>query len=1823
MSLKLGDIIKFISPTNEKFHNNKFLITYIDTNYFEILNETQKERINLENGIVADKSIKQIIILEHAEKKGYVNQNNLIVGQWINIHFNGDLPIILTGQIMSHDEDMIEIKTHPDNKYIYIDFEYSGIKPEFNIEKIELRDKPLITNNNYGVIRDDEIEINEQINKQINVNEEQKGEEEKENDEGEQNKMNEQMDEDENIIDPSDEEEQQYENTNRNNLSYVSENIEPDLELEQEINNNELGMDLGFIEQVEKVTESEKRYGIQLQIEDLANDILSNIKVKDRTPKVKKHVEKLIYNFKKLRETFSIIDQNGNIENIQYLSKENPLHFSVLNNNVPLWLYYGSVFKRKIYQDDSNIDFVNKDILEDINDYKNNYTNYLLTNEDKFIKAMNTTLNPIENNLNDNIFTFYNLDNVVNSICNNDNNLSTIGLKLKSNPSGKNIYNFIHKYLEHEDIHFNSLITLPKYFFNIQSSHHFNSNIFKKIQGDNIKKYIFKVFFEKAKKQKDINKFNNSNFNTLTHYVTKDYSDLNNLMQGFPNINDIILFARSYLTHRNGSISINNFINNMQNFNIYKDDINFDAYFNIKNYIYEIRREFFTHMNKMRKIYNSLERSIDNLTQKDNIKLLFDVIFTGRRASEEENQLLEDMLKEVYFKKDENVNLIIENYNSTLINHILNNDYQEFLTTVIAYGNVNLSNDNFETMMDNYKSYLTKSSNNNNDNKDEIREKCEIDINIAKKYTSEEKIANDNEKEIYYDEEYDNTYYDAINIYDDERKTMTDVQFKEFLKNKLKEVHNINDEDAIIMAENIILGKKKVQESDFAILETFDDELVDFTLHRRINNRWVYDEEVTEKNKDNNLLLAGDICKQTLDCSEIENDDTDGSCENTAEKRKKINKKIIDNMINEFKHIYSKKETELKLLVSECSKKFKQKNKMNLNKLYKYSDFIQHISDFYNFEELQNKSPTIKLRDTILSISDFTEKQNAIITFVGKYLRKPLTNTNDQIENEYMLYCKETNQAVLPLFIYKLANTFVSGNNYIEEMERIKNIQGELSDDGSFWVDQYTGYKICNIDYSTDEGYDEKGFKVTTKTAVDVNEDDSEIEYYEENINFDEFMDKIKYETDVKNNNLLKFNREEANFIYNIISRFENEIDCDFDNKLELVTKALYFYDSNPSLKTNPEMAQLVISISVITIGLQLNVNDMKLIGYNGSCKSYIKGYPLYDEKDLKTVVFVICIIKSFKINEEFNEMDNSDIVKNLKSYIDRLLRTTFKSNVNDFVQQQKKQVTQQQNVHNNEKMKSFLPYQTDIDLPVYNSLSIKLNEEMMDLEKTYIVKSKIISLGYYILNECNNIVSKEDLHYKIGNIFTENSCCFSKENNVNEYFITKSKQYEMYLEHSINLNKLLNEAKKINKTKTFMSNMNTRVEFPKLYFHQEQSLIDDAIDNYKNNRMTDDDTNEDEKENINLQTIYSKNIIDNKRKKQLSFCEQHYENNDEIMQNYENEKFKEFLLKLYNITTNKDVKCDDVNITINKSMLTKFENYLYEEINLMKDNIVDKLNIFTNQKTKRKNKSNTKHILFLKKLIELFLAHSDKKVNNKIEFVKIIKNLLYLFKERITISKDIHKKYKVPKHWNLSKNDIMTLNNYHTSSTAKYENTKIDEDFFYIISSKLTKYITYFKSFKMPTSLEYLDVNINIFLLFFVFNLVTDNLDKIYDETIKYNSKIFIIEILDMLNNKYDNSNTSYEDVVKKTLRLKEKEKDDLTKKLKLKSEDELEVDNFLKKHKLGKWGRGLDKKLYVYDEKVQDEERQQFIGLEMNENNDLSEYHGEEGEGEDGNIE
>ena len=95
------------APTNENLHKELFMITYIDNEIITIKNDKKQFNLGLENNSFNDKSIKEINILHRREELGFAKQNKLLPGQWINIHFNDDIPVIITGEIISLDEDIL------------------------------------------------------------------------------------------------------------------------------------------------------------------------------------------------------------------------------------------------------------------------------------------------------------------------------------------------------------------------------------------------------------------------------------------------------------------------------------------------------------------------------------------------------------------------------------------------------------------------------------------------------------------------------------------------------------------------------------------------------------------------------------------------------------------------------------------------------------------------------------------------------------------------------------------------------------------------------------------------------------------------------------------------------------------------------------------------------------------------------------------------------------------------------------------------------------------------------------------------------------------------------------------------------------------------------------------------------------------------------------------------------------------------------------------------------------------------------------------------------------------------------------------------------------------------------------------------------------------------------------------------------------------------------------------------------------------------------------------------------------------------------------
>ena len=145
LSIELGDIIKVIAPTNQEIHDHVFFVEFLSSRRINLIDTDTLGKTILKldaTGKLTDESITTIELLSRADERGYARQNNLVVSTWVDIRFGGDIPTIITGMITNLEEDMIEIRTYPEDEMIYINFGYMGIPEELPIEEIKIRAPP-------------------------------------------------------------------------------------------------------------------------------------------------------------------------------------------------------------------------------------------------------------------------------------------------------------------------------------------------------------------------------------------------------------------------------------------------------------------------------------------------------------------------------------------------------------------------------------------------------------------------------------------------------------------------------------------------------------------------------------------------------------------------------------------------------------------------------------------------------------------------------------------------------------------------------------------------------------------------------------------------------------------------------------------------------------------------------------------------------------------------------------------------------------------------------------------------------------------------------------------------------------------------------------------------------------------------------------------------------------------------------------------------------------------------------------------------------------------------------------------------------------------------------------------------------------------------------------------------------------------------------------------------------------------------------------------------------------------------------------------------
>ena len=274
--LQLGDIIELDAPSNPDLHSKTFYINFINKEKILLLSEEKIVTLSFdEEGKILEDSIENILLLHREESSSFVVQNNLKISKNISLYFGEPNPNIINALITNIEKDMIELRLQGSDETIYIDFAYSGIPENLNIDKIVIRDEKINT------ILDDE----ETLYKQMVEN----------GDDSEFIENDDDLDKKVPIIFDKDMDNDLKFNSNLDNDLYEKNvgNI-LDLEIEEEL--DEIFFNVN-------VPDSEKRYGLEEQISNYLDTMMaSNYSMEQINKEVNRYIE--------LRNIYSDFDEN-------------------------------------------------------------------------------------------------------------------------------------------------------------------------------------------------------------------------------------------------------------------------------------------------------------------------------------------------------------------------------------------------------------------------------------------------------------------------------------------------------------------------------------------------------------------------------------------------------------------------------------------------------------------------------------------------------------------------------------------------------------------------------------------------------------------------------------------------------------------------------------------------------------------------------------------------------------------------------------------------------------------------------------------------------------------------------------------------------------------------------------------------------------------------------------------------------------------------------------------------------------------------------------------------------------------------------------------------------------------------------------------------------------------------------------------------------------------------------------------------------------------------------------------------------------------------
>jgi len=1878
IKLQLGDIIQFDAPTNISLHDKIYFIKFISQEKIVLINPEKIITLNITpTGKLEEESIANILLLSRHKSPSFVVQNNLEMKKYISIYFGEPLPKVLNGIITNIENDMIEITTLPDKDLLYIDFAYSGIPEHLNIEKIIVREKL------------DETKLF--------VSQEDKSKSFSSSDAIEESFLNQE-----------DSQELDYDLKAYTSKSELEDII---------IDTIELGVELDDLEHEVNVSEGEQRYSLDKQTNDYLDKLINAYLPEQRTEEVINQIHSELNYYKQLRTLYSNFDANNNPS----LIEDRGQHYKHLKEqlfNLNKKLYYIlpvlSNVRNLIINETENTEHLEDadsynyqhlgEFVETLNtialNWANNSSKEKINNYKEHIKSLIGLLDNYSNYSEQNINVNTQIE-MVNSIVDDFYNYSMVKGELSKSRFMIDVYNDglnmletyyvnnkkfnkISKLVPNDFVNIIGFITLPLPLFNFSKINspytnicdraNLNINFINYHELLNKNTHYNKYVLEDADKSKFMNSHANIHNNKLLQNINNFNIDeslelpylekMNYLLESFIPTNSS--FIKEYITTykpnslENRKYNLLEFVYDLQGLNIDLYNLHIIDYKNIRKIISSNIDLYKKNYKYEEANFSNLIRTIKEAAQNNSkesaitysfsllTKELKDELFNFYKISEEQINNTEELYS--YIVKIDSAEFFMQSINKNIMDLIVGNLLENFIK---AYTKEKEKTKD-EEMSKTSTTEQVSSKDILKGELDTMETTCEKYV-LSKKYNTLQSLENDNNKLIYFDSIYDNTFYSIVNEYKTERSAMDTKQFLDFLANKLMTLMNLTKPRAFREAKAILDEKREISDGDYAIL--VDKVSNKNYVYLRTNDVWIID----PKFEDNFYIQSNQIfCDSNKECIS-----KDSKCLSLADAKKGNVTKEVDEILKNFENKYdlSIEDIKGKINTNYENSKVRIQALININnkKHETINTYLLSLEDPSVSQENKIVSPYIKLRDGILKMKDIAFKYSTIKKFCINFTRQAIKD-----EVPFWLYCIKTGQPLMPLFLLKLANVFINKQDFAKELDYICATQGTLSDDNNYWVDKYSGYIIKSIEFNTDEGYDEKGYKLYTSAVI-------ENEYT------------INPDAQVSGLTKTKSSNPNTQIILNIVKSMCLMIGINIVNNHELIinnvltiqnssipTKKQYDeimlkstkkegkVKAMPSYEETYNSSLLLLTLTFLVYAIQINIPTLKSKKTFPGCIKSFKGYPLDGEEDKTTLAYIACIANKIKSSikpwNSILKMSESTIIKKMEALIERYIVSNKELAV--YLNKKRAYLLSEEattdaipdylSINN---WHTFNPPLYDIKISSENinalddGFKTKLFETFSRGEKNNIkelIESKAIYSSCYIIEKIQNIVKKNTplLKNSNDNPFLENACCNSGKNTV-DYFTSEdnsilvdNKAVKFYnnLLSSIDLltyapqlyNPQNTKQKVISQTTSFSEEL---VYKAFIYFCNFANLlpIDEELKGLCLDKPLEFNSTKTLREIIDSLKSQGKvynfssfiELIHIISKKNIIHITANYPiiNNIELMRILieaytQNSYYKlddEFINKLESLLDNFSI------VSSENQELRSFKNFLGKSVLLLKQNILQII-------SKQSNISKSDFAKFSQNL-ELTID-----VENMKFYQNYIMNFLYIFPS-IMLNKNINYG-AIPKHWKLSdihNKDIYNIMQKYYNAINTFNARPELLLAFKLISNRCKILIELmpvflYNKFLMSNYSSSKTVKINsifdekvvmLFYSYIFFNLYNELLtvcetsefllelqnlqinDYDKDEFMK-NAVGYILEHSNIMNNHYNLINNGYRKVKDKINMAKEKEKDLITDFLKNLSDEEREIENILKNNKLEKWNKGMQKGITQYVKENYDEERE-----------------------------